>query len=472
MRVMRRLFWRLFAAFWIATVFVLFAFAWIATSNFETEKIPGLDVTRLQAAMDDLLARTARGLRHDGEEGARQWLRTAAGFGPVTVYVFSPDGSEMLGRTPPDTMRTAMASVFAAQAPEYDSVPVTIGSERLRARPVVTRDGHRYAEVAVLEGDFVSRLLSRRPGWFWSNIGVAMTVSALFALLLAWYVAAPLQRIRDSTRRFAEGDLDARVGTLRFGRSAEVVSLAAEFDSMAERIKALVDSHRRLARDVSHELRSPLARQRVALELARGGDTAQVNASLDRIECESDRLEAMLSQALQLSRLETATGAANDQIALDSLLEDVITNADYEGALRGRKVMLAECERLALTGSQEDLHSAFENVVRNALAYTSDGSTVGVRLTREGDDARIAVRDRGPGVPDAELAHIFEPFYRTDNARTRSSGGTGLGLAIARRAIERHGGSIVASNHAEGGLDVTIRLPLDRGSRAEAPGRA
>jgi signal transduction histidine kinase len=468
MRVMRGLFWRLFAAFWFATVFVLFAFAWIATSNFETEKIPGLDVTRLQAAMDDLLARTARGLRHDGEDGARQWLRTAAGFGPVTVYVFSADGNEMLGRVPPDAVRSAMASVFATQIPEYDSIPATQGSERLRARAVVTREGRRYAEVAVLEGNFLSRLLSRRPGWFWSNIGVALLVSALFALLLAWYVAAPLQRIRSSTRRFAEGDLDARVGTLRFGRSAEITALASEFDSMAERIKALIESHRRLVRDVSHELRSPLARQRVALELARGGDAAQVNASLDRIECESDRLEAMLAQALQLSRLETATGAANDHIALDSLLEDVITNADYEGAPRSRKVMLAECERLALIGSHEDLHSAFENVIRNALAYTSDGSTVGVRLTRDGDNARIGVRDRGPGVPDAELSRIFEPFYRTDNARTRSSGGTGLGLAIARRAIERHGGSIVASNHSEGGLDVTIRLPLERAQKAEA----
>ncbi len=458
--MMQRLFWRIFAAFWLATVVVLFAFAWIATSNFETEKIPGLDITRLQAAMDDLLSRTARELRHDGEDATRQWLRTAAGFGPVGVYVIGVDGREMLGRETSEAVRTAAQDVLAEAPTAFDTVPNTKGSERVRARVIRTRDGPAYAAVAAREGSFFSRLLSRHPTWFWSNIGVAMIVSALFAMLLAWYVAAPLQRIRSSTRRFAEGDLDARVGHLRFGRSTEITALATEFDAMAERIKALVDSHRRLVRDVSHELRSPLARQRVAIELARGGDEAQINASLDRLECESDRLEAMLAQALELSRLETATGAAHDQIALDSLLEDVITNADYEGAPRGRKVVLCECERLALIGSHSALYSAFENVIRNALAYTAEGSTVSVRLNRDGNNAMICVRDHGAGVPEAELKRIFEPFYRTDSARTRSSGGTGLGLAIARRAVERHGGSIVARNLIEGGLEVSMLLPM------------
>lgn len=457
--MMQRLFWRIFAAFWVATVFVLIAFAWITTSNFETDKIPGLGITRLQAAMDDLISRTARELRREGEEQTRQWLRTAADFGPIDVYVFGADGTELLGRSTSVSVGDAAAAVMAKPADANNPAP-TIGSERLRARIVRTRDGRSYVAVATLERSFLARLMSRRPGWFWTNIGVAMVVSALFAALLAFYVAAPLTRIRTSTRRFAQGDLDARVGRLRFGRSTEVTALATEFDAMAERIKALVESHRRLVRDVSHELRSPLARQRIALELARDGDPALINASLDRIELESDRLEAMLAQSLELSRLETAVGAANDDVALDTLLDDVITNADYEGAPRGRKVVLTECERLRLTGSHSALHSAFENVIRNALAYTADGSTVGVRLIRVGNDALVSVRDHGPGVAEAELARIFEPFYRTDSARTRSSGGTGLGLAIARRAIERHGGNIVARNLGGGGLEVAIRLPL------------
>ncbi|HJT98158.1 MAG TPA: ATP-binding protein, partial [Rhodanobacteraceae bacterium] len=343
------------------------------------------------------------------------------------------------------------------------SLPPTHGTERMRARAVRVKDAGIYGAVATLEGTFFSRLISRRPRTFWSNIVAAMIVSAAASLMLAWYVAAPLTQIRASTRRFAEGDLDARVGELRVGRSAEMTALASEFDEMAARIKALIESHRRLVRDVSHELRSPLARLRVALELARDGDGKQVHASLDRIESESARLEAMLSQALELSRLETQQRAAQDTVALDQLLEDVITNADYEGAPRGRKVVLSDCERQLVTGSRDALYSAFENVIRNALAYTQDGTTVNVRLLRDPRDPKtmlITVRDHGPGVPDGELARIFEPFYRTDSARARASGGTGLGLAIARRAIEWHGGRICAHNAEGGGLEVTLRLPL------------
>jgi signal transduction histidine kinase len=462
--MMRRLFWRIFAAFWLATVVVLLAFAWITTSNFETEKIPGLGVTRLQAAMDDLLARTSRELRHEGEDDARKWLRDAANFGAIGIYVFDPAGNEMLGRSPPATIHDAAneAAAQAAQLPDDGSLLPSHGAERMRARAIRTKDGRIYGAVATLEGTFFSRLISRRPLTFWSNIVAGMVVSAVFSLLLAWYVAAPLTQIRASTRRFARGNLDARVGELHFGRSAEMTALASEFDDMAARIKALIESHRRLVRDVSHELRSPLARLRVALELARDGDEAQVHASLDRIESESGRLESMLAQALELSRMETRQNAAQDTVALDQLLEDVITNADYEGVPRGRKVVLADCERQMLTGSRDALYSAFENVIRNALAYTQDGTTVTVRLLRDPQDARnalISVRDHGPGVPQGELQRIFEPFYRTDSARTRSSGGTGLGLAIARRAVEWHGGAICARNAEGGGLEVSIKLP-------------
>jgi len=461
--MMRRLFWRIFAAFWVATVVVLVAFAWITTSNFETEKIPGLGITRLQAAMDDLISRASRELRREGEEETRQWLQAAAGFGSIGIYIFNPDGKEMLGRDPAPAIRGIAADVAAdaAKATE-DGPPSTRDAERMRARAIRARDGNIYAAVATFEGSFLSRLISRRPKTFWTNIAIAMVISALSGLLLAWYVASPLTRIRASTRRFAEGDLDARVGKLRVGRSAEIIALAAEFDNMAARIKALIESHQRLVRDVSHELRSPLARLRVALELARDGDAARVQASLDRIESESDRLEAMLSQAIELSSLETRQHAAPDTVALDELLEDVITNADYEGAPRGRKVVLTDCERQMLCGSRDALYSAFENVIRNALAYTQDGTTVSVRLLRDPRDAKnvlIVVRDHGPGVPEAELVRIFEPFYRTDAARTRSSGGTGLGLAIARRAVERHGGTIVARNAEGGGLEVSICLP-------------
>lgn len=471
--MMRRLFWRIFAAFWLATVVVLLAFLWILTSSWETEKLPGVGVTRLQLNMDDAISRTSRELRHDGEEETRSWLQNVPNVGPIAIYVFDPAGHEMLGRSPSEAIRAAAVEAMseAAHLPDDGSLMPTHGAERIRARAIRVKDGAIYGAVAALEGTFFSRLFYRRPLAFWSNIFAGIIVSAVFSLLLAWYVAAPLTQIRTSTRSFAEGDLDARVGKLAFGRSAEMTALAAEFDDMAARIKALIESHRRLVRDVSHELRSPLARMRVALELARDGDCAEVTRSLDRIESESGRLESMLSQALELSRLETQQRTAKDTVVLDELLEDVITNADYEGAPRGRKVVLVDCERQTLTGSRDALYSAFENVIRNALAYTQDGTTVTVRLLRDLRDPRtasIVVRDHGPGVKEIELQRIFEPFYRTDSARTRSSGGTGLGLAIARRAVEWHGGTVVAHNAEGGGLEVTIRLPRAFGATGSA----
>lgn len=463
---MRRLFWRIFAAFWLAMVVLVLAMVWITTRNFETEKIPGLDVTRLQATMDDQLARVARDLRRNGPDGPHRWLRASDDRGPVRLYLLDEAGADLLGRRVPseaaEAARTALLGLDPADPAR--SAAAEPDSDRIRLRLVILRDGRRYAAVAVFDGSSFGRLLYHRPFAFWSHIGLALLVSTLVSGLLAFYVAHPIGRIRSSMRRFAEGDLDARVGRLRFGRSTEMTGLAGEFDRMAERIRALVENNRRLVRDVSHELRSPLARLRVALELAREGEPAEARRSLDRIEREADRLEAMLAQAIELSRLETAQEARRERVALDELLGHAIHNAQYEGAPRERKVTLTASAPIRLQGAPDALYSAVENIIRNALAYTADGTAVEVSLQRDPADpalARIVVRDHGPGVPEDELVRIFEPFYRTDAARTRSSGGTGLGLAIARRAVVNHGGHLIACNADGGGLEVTISLPVD-----------
>lgn len=450
-----RLFWRIFAAFWLANIAIIVALAWLTTSAFETEHIPGLGITRLQAALDDQLFRAGRELRRNGVEALKRWMAMSEDVGPVTVYALGADARDLLDRPLPRDVRSALDA--------HPSDAEIDAPEHVRIRALTTIDNVKYTLAARFDGSFFKRLVWRRSPLFWGHFLIAFVVSALVSLLIAWYVAAPLARIRASARRFAEGDLDARVGEIRFGRSSEVVALAREFDHMGERIEALVESHRRLVRDVSHELRSPLARLRVALELARGGDANEARVSLDRIEREADRLEAMLGQALELSRLETAAPRRLETFALDRLLEDVVTNASYEGAPQGRRVVLGEVAPVSLHGEPDALYSAVENVVRNALTYTAAGTTVEVDSRRVAEDvARIAieVRDRGPGVAEADLARIFEPFYRTDHARTRASGGTGLGLAIAHRAIARHGGTIDARNADGGGLLVRIVLPI------------
>ncbi|MEP6940834.1 MAG: ATP-binding protein, partial [Rudaea sp.] len=217
---------------------------------------------------------------------------------------------------------------------------------------------------------------------------------------------------------------------------------------------------RRLIRDVSHEMRSPLARQRVALELARAQTTGDARLQLDRIERESERLEEMIGQAIQLSRMEMTTAQKVENVALDALVADIAADAAFEAQAQKCSLLIQQSTPLLVRAEADLLASAIENVVRNAVNYTLPDSTVRIRLDRVDEQARLRVIDAGPGVPPSDCARIFEPYFRTDEARQRKSGGSGLGLAIAKRAVERQGGRIRALNVDGGGLEVEIMLPL------------
>jgi len=230
---------------------------------------------------------------------------------------------------------------------------------------------------------------------------------------------------------------------------------------MAARLKELVEGQRRLIRDVSHEMRSPLARQRVALELARAQVPAgDAKLQLDRIERESERLEEMIAQAIQLSRMEMTTPSKAEPLALDTLVADIVADAAFEAQARQCSLLIQQSTPLQVQAEADLLGSAIENIMRNAVNYTRPDSTIRIRLDRIEREARLRVADSGPGVAEADLSRIFEPYYRTDDARARKSGGSGLGLAIAKRAVERQGGRIRASNADGGGLEIEIVLPL------------
>ncbi len=448
---MHRLFWRIFGALWLVSVSVIITLAWTTTSHFETAKIPGLGISRMQAAMDDQLLRCAHELHHDGVGALRKWLQGTAGYGPGKIYVLNPQGTEVLDRTIPPAAQEA-----AKNTPRHGSADAA----RIRTRVMHDPDGHPYIGVAVFEGSFLTRFLYRRPTTFWTNILIAMLISALVSALLASYVSSPLARIRASARRVARGDLSARVGQVRFGRSQEILALASEFDQMAARLKDLVESQQRLVRDVSHEMRSPLSRMRVALELARSQPGNENNENLDRVEREALRLEEMISQAIQLSRMEASQRTDAETVALDELVADIAEDAAFEAQARPCTLHIAQSTPLKVIAEPELLASAIENVVRNAVKYTTAGTTVDLRLDRIDDVARLRVRDCGPGVAPGDCRRIFEPYFRTDAARERKSGGSGLGLAIAKRAIERQGGQIRATAADGGGLEIEIRLPL------------
>jgi signal transduction histidine kinase len=293
------------------------------------------------------------------------------------------------------------------------------------------------------------------------RIVLLLLVTALASFLLARALTRPIRTLRAATHKIAAGDTSVRVGESVGAADDEVRGLATDFDRMTERIESLLAARERLLRDVSHELRSPLARLQVALGIARqrAGEPAQ--PMLDRIEREAERLSELVGLVLTMARLENAREIeAGGVIALDELLLSLTDDARFEAEGEGRSVVVEKTELARVHGDEEIVRQAIENVLRNAVRFTEKGTAVEISLGRSERDAVITVRDHGPGVPDDALEEIFHPFTRLEAARDRASGGAGIGLAITQRAVQLHRGEVRAENADGGGLVVTIRLPL------------
>jgi signal transduction histidine kinase len=307
--------------------------------------------------------------------------------------------------------------------------------------------GGRYRFITVVKPWF------ERSNQLPYNVAIVLVIAGMAAILAA-HLVAPLGRLRRVVDSFGQGDLTARVGSTR---KDEIGELSRAFDEMAGRIETLMAAERQLLQDVSHELRSPLARLDVAVDLALTSDDR--GKSLGRIKRDIGRLSVLVNELLQLTRAEGDPSELDrEEVRLDDLLRGLVEDCALEAEAKGCRLILREVEPCSVGGERELLHRAVENLVRNAIRHTSHGTEVDVSLELHEGSATIEVRDHGPGVPDEFLAAIFQPFFRVEGHRSRASGGVGLGLAIARRAVELHGGRISAAN-ANPGLVVSIHLP-------------
>jgi two-component system sensor histidine kinase CpxA len=282
-----------------------------------------------------------------------------------------------------------------------------------------------------------------------------MAAAVLLCYWLALHLTSPVRALQKAVERFGGGDFTARVGS---NRRDELGQLANTFDRMAGRMETLLTAERRLLLDISHELRSPLARLGVAVELARSGEN--LDAALNRIQKESDRLNALVGQLLQVTRAEgDPSSLRRDPVRLDELVQQLVDDSAIEAAAHGCKLEYLRREPVTVDGDPELLRRAVENVIRNAIRYSPPAAAVEVTLARRNGRAVVDVRDRGPGVPEEALPRLFDAFYRVEKSRDSLSGGIGLGLSIARRAIELHKGGIRARN-AQPGLEVELELPV------------
>lgn len=448
---MHRLFWKIFLSFWLALI--LFSVAAVLAMSGYIEHVRAQD--RDAGPFRQLAAYAAEGQAvadRDGLQGLRAWLSGLDRREAVPLLLLDAQGRDLLDRPVP---------LF---------ISARFNGERRRPRrerglspPPITLGGESYRLVPDFQNVTLARVLGR-PRMFAIPFFIAALVSALVCLLLSRYLTYPLERLRSATARFAAGDMTQRVAGALGGRRDEIADLARAFDDMAERLQRAFQAQRQLLRDASHELRSPLARLQAALGLARQRSERRVDAELDRIERETERLDNLIGQILALSRLEADVDQpAMEHVDLAELLQSLVEDAGFEAQVRGCRIAVTDTAAATVMANAALLHSALENVIRNAIKYTAAGTDV--ELSLRPDPARtgwvvVAVRDHGPGVPEADLPRLFKPFVRVGEARDRASGGYGLGLAIAERVLRLHGGEIVARNAVGGGLSVSIKLPM------------
>ncbi len=456
---MRSLFLRIFLWFWLVIAAIIAVL--VGLSPYWTRSHPAIE------SWERVTLEHLDGLLDDAEDAGPRQRPTGErphgrrGPGPRR-FVFDADGAPAPGtRRVPDDVAEVVAEVVATGLPASRRQ----GFHFVVARWAETSPGERRIVAAAAP----ARRPPPRPVEVLGRQSVLLrlvVVGVIVGVLCWWlsrYLTSPLRALSAATRRLAAGDLGSRVSPRVSRRRDEIGELARDFDAMAERLEGLVASHRRLLRDVSHELRSPLARLGVALELARGraGDAAR--PALDRVGRESERLNELIAQLLELARLEETERpeSALEEVELDALVAEVVADADFEARARDASVLLARSEPCRLRGEPRLLRAAVENVLRNAVRWTAPGTAVEVELfVEDGGTALLRVRDHGPGVPEEALGRLLEPFFRVEEARDRQRGGVGLGLAIAARALERHGGGVRAVNHPEGGLEVELRLPV------------
>jgi two-component system sensor histidine kinase CpxA len=443
---MHSLFLRIFLLFLLAMTLIVgssiattFTIASRENEAFEYQRRPSLAI---QAS--EILGR-------GGVSALKSWLEGNKTVGDRELFVIGPDGQDILGRRLPESATRRLEFI--------NREPVPGNFRPSRAAPqIVAPDGLIYTVVTTPHRPSIFGALSL-PAISLTILGIALVVSALTSWWLAEHLTAPIRRIQAGARALASENLDVRVSAGLEGRKDELAVLARDFDAMADQLRANRSATTQLLRDISHELRSPLARMRVALGLARQ-PPADFTRQLDRLEREIERLDAMISQVLKLARLHgTDALLERERFELDDVIEEVVRDANFEGAVKNCKIALRGAVNNAVLGSRELLRSAIENVLRNAVRYSPNDTPVELQIARASSGLEIVIRDHGPGVPAADLERIFEPFYRVAESRDRDSGGEGIGLAITSQVMKAHGGTARALNANSGGLEVRLSLP-------------
>jgi two-component system sensor histidine kinase CpxA len=445
----RRLFWKIFLPFWVAQALLLGVLYLRVHYRITSEHPWWIQPERRE--MPVLANLAAQQFEQQGQPGLSQMLDSLSLPTRSRFWLLDASGRELSGRPLPEQIVRA-----AAAADRKEGLYSSYEANVLAAR--ATTDRGRYLLVAEMTPP---PLRERIPGDLLWTLKLGTIFSALMCLVIAHYLTKPIERLRDATHELARGNLDIRAGENLGNRHDEIAELVRDFDTMAGELRTQIQSERNLLSGVSHELRSPIARIRLALALARDAGDDERAEMLNRIEQDTIQLDSMLEQILAVARLESGQQKPKfEQLALNEIIDDVLDDAKFEAAATGAEISYRPGAEIKVNGDPGLLRSAIENVVRNAIFYSGETGKIEVRLDKANNEAVVSVRDNGPGVPETALPLLFKPFYRVDDSRGTNTGGMGLGLAIVRNAVAVHGGSVSAKNVSPHGLEVELRLPL------------
>ncbi|MGC9490683.1 MAG: ATP-binding protein [Thermovirgaceae bacterium] len=447
---------------WFLGGMVLMVFVSIGLTIFMARQ--GIILTGREEILESVLAN--QGLRSieiyesEGQDALRRKLEEIRRESRFGVHIFDTEGNSLAPGPLDDRVREIVRSSRERGETTYHHRNLFV--------VIQERASETTGKVYELAGVLYKRplfpdLTRNKPALFIHLLGLSLTV-VVVTWFLARHLSKPIGKLNMAAREMARGNLSVRVDEALKKRSDEIGQLGESFDVMARHVSGLLNAEKRLIRDISHELRSPLARLGVALELARQRSGEGAREALERIELESKRLEELIGQLLSVARLEADMGHVPMETAdLKVFLKNIADDARFEAAHQRKAVRFKpETGECRISFNAGLLRSAVENVIRNAVRHTPGNSHVDVKIAEDAGNAVISVRDYGPGVPPEELPNLFRPFYRVDDARDRETGGTGLGLAIAHRAVVLHGGRITAANAENGGLEVRIFLPRVR----------
>jgi two-component system sensor histidine kinase CpxA len=438
--------------FWFWATAIITAIALVFTFIFGPGRVP----SRWHASLTDMARSSGTiavaELEQGGVAAASTYIDRFGRDTQLQACIFDMQGNLVVGKSC-ETFAALRSRATTYRSPEFD-----LKYGLVRVALVISGSGRDYIFATELPAG--PRTASGMDGTgLILRLAVAILVSGFICYLLTVYLTSPILRLREAAQQLAQGKLSARVSARIERRRDELGTLGKEFNTMAARIEELVSQQRQLIFDISHELRSPLARLNVALDLAKVGRAG--NLPFQHMESDLMRLDEMIGRLLTIAKLDTA-GISTEMTCVDlmELVAQIAQSAAFEAQKRDVTVQLSTLEECHVRGSAELLHSAIENVMRNAIRYTEARTTVEVSLMSQGNShVLLSVRDHGPGVPEVDLPRIFRPFYRVADSRDRKAGGVGLGLAIADRVIRSHGGTIGVENAHPSGLNVCIRLP-------------